>query len=102
SARSLTDEALQVWPDEPNLLGLKAQTFQASGQLDEAQALMSRMKPRLKDYDAIFVIWYQAKLRRDPAPAIKIIEPLAHPTGSGFDWMFQAAQLADLQALAGD
>jgi len=102
TARRMTDDALQVWPDEPNLLGYKAQTYQASGQLDEAQALVARIKPRLRDYDAISTLWYQAKLRRDPAPAIKILEPLAHPTDSGFDWMFNAADVADLQALSGD
>jgi TolB-like protein len=102
AARRITDEALQVWPDDPNLLAYKAQIFQASGQLDEAQALVSRTKPRLKDYDAISTVWYQAKLRRDPASAIKILEPFARPTDSGFDWMFNAAELADLQALAGD
>ena len=102
ATRRMTDDALQVWPDEPNLLGYKAQTYQASGQLDEAQALVARIKPRLRDYDAISTLWYQAKLRRDPAPAIKILEPLAHPTDSGFDWVFNAAQLGDLQALAGD
>jgi TolB-like protein len=102
AARRITDEALQIWPDDPNLLAYKAQTFQASGQLDEAQGLVSRMKPSLKDYDALSTIWYQAKLRRDPAPAVKILEPLARPTDSGFDWMFNAAELADLQALSGD
>jgi Tfp pilus assembly protein PilF len=102
TARRLSDEALQIWPGDPNLLGLKAEAFQAFGQLDEAQALVSRMKPRLKDYDAVSALWYQAKLRRDPAPAIKILEPLARPTESGFDWLFNAAELADLQALAGD
>jgi TolB-like protein/predicted Zn-dependent protease len=102
TARRMTDEALQVWPDDPSLLSYKAQISQASGQLDEAQALVSRMKPSLKDYDALSTIWYQAKLRRDPAPAMKILEPFARPTDSGFDWMFNAAQLADLQALSGD
>jgi TolB-like protein len=102
TARRITDEALQVWPDDSNLLSYKAQIFQASGQLDEAQALVSRMRPSLKDYDALSTIWYQAKLRRDPAPAMKILEPFARPTDSGFDWMFNAAQLADLQALSGD
>ncbi|MEY2602119.1 MAG: adenylate cyclase, partial [Verrucomicrobiota bacterium] len=67
AARRMTDDALQVWPDEPNLLGYKAQTYQASGQLDEAQALVARIKPRWRDYDAISTLWYQAKLRRDPA-----------------------------------
>jgi TolB-like protein len=102
TARRLTDEALQIWPDEPNLLGYKAQTYQALGQLDEAQAILSQVKPRLKDYDALSTLWYQAKLRRDPAPVINILEPLALPTDSGFDWMFNAAELGDLQALAGD
>jgi TolB-like protein len=102
TARRITDEALQVWPDDSNLLAYKAQIFQASGQLDEAQALVSRMRPSLKDYDALSTLWYQAKLRRDPAPVMKILEPFARPTDSGFDWMFNAAQLADLQALSGD
>ena len=102
TARRLTDEALEIWPDDPNLLGYKVEIFQASGQLDEAQPLVAQMKPRLKDYDAISAVWYQAKLRRDPAPAIKILEPLARPTNSGYDWMFNAADLGDLQALAGD
>jgi tetratricopeptide (TPR) repeat protein len=64
--------------------------------------LVSRMRPSLKDYDALSTLWYQAKLRRDPAPVMKILEPFARPTDSGFDWMFNAAQLADLQALSGD
>ena len=102
TARRITNEALQVWPDDSNLLAYKAQIFQASGQLDEAQALVSRMRPSLKDYDALSTLWYQAKLRRDPAPVMKILEPFARPTDSGFDWMFNAAQLADLQALSGD
>jgi TolB-like protein len=102
TARQLIDEALKVWPDEPNLLGIKAETYQASGRLDEAQALVARIKPRLRDYDAVSTIWYQSKLRRDPAPAIKILEPLARATDSGYDWMSNAADVADLQALAGD
>jgi len=102
TARQLIDEALKVWPDEPNLLGIKAETYQASGRLDEAQALVTRIEPRLKDYDAVSTIWYQSKLRRDPAPAIKILKPLARATDSGYDWMFNAADVADLQALSGD
>ena len=102
AARRMVDEALQLWPDDPNLLGLKAATYQAEGQLDEAQALLSRIKPRLRDYEALTAIWYQAKLRRDPAPAMKILEPLAHPTETGSDWIANAASLGDLQALAGN
>jgi TolB-like protein/tetratricopeptide (TPR) repeat protein len=102
AASHMIDEALQIWPDDPNLLAYKAQIFQATGQLDKAQPLVGQMKPRLKDYDAISAVWYQAKLRRDPAPAIKVLEPLARPTDSGFDWMFNAADVADLQALSGD
>jgi tetratricopeptide (TPR) repeat protein len=102
AASRMIDEALQVWPDDPNLLAYKAQIFQATGQLDKAQPLVAQMKPSLKDYDAISTVWYQAKLRRDPAPALKILEPLAHPTELGSDWMFNAAAVADLRALSGD
>ncbi len=102
AASRMIDEALQIWPDDPNLLAYKAQIFQATGQLDKAQPLVAQMKPSLKDYNAISTVWYQAKLRRDPAPAIKILEPLARPTNLGFDWMFNAADVADLRVLSGD
>jgi TolB-like protein/predicted Zn-dependent protease len=102
TARRMTDEALQVWPSDPNLLAYKAEIYQASGQLDDAQPLVAEMKPSLKDYDSISTVWYQAKLRRDPAPALKILEPLARPTDVGSDWMFNAADVADLRALSGD
>ena len=98
----MIDEALQVWSGDPNFLACKAEIFQASGQLEDAQRLVAQIKPSLKDYDAISAVWYQAKLRRDPAPALKILEPLARPTDVGSDWMFNAADVADLYALSGD
>jgi tetratricopeptide (TPR) repeat protein len=96
------DGALQIWPTDVNLLGIKAQVFQARGQLDEAQPIIDRLAPGSQDYDAVGALWYQAKLRRNPTIALKFIEPLAKPTTSGIEWLRDARILGELQELSGD
>jgi TolB-like protein len=103
AALRVLDEALHIWPTDVNLLSIKAQVFQARGQLDEAQPIIDRLAPGSQDYDAVGALWYQAKLRRDPAIALKFIEPLAQPTTSGiFEWLRDARILGELQELSGD
>jgi TolB-like protein/class 3 adenylate cyclase len=102
AALRVLDEALQIWPADINLLSIKAQVFQARGQLDEAQPIIDRLAPGSQDYDAVGALWYQAKLRRNPAIALKFIEPLAKPTTSGIEWLRDARILGELQELSGD
>ncbi|HWY41670.1 MAG TPA: tetratricopeptide repeat protein [Chthoniobacterales bacterium] len=101
-AQRIVDEALQIWPGDVNLLAIKAQIFQANGQLDEAQLIVDKLKPDRLDYDAVGAVWYQAKLRRKPATALKLIEPLARRTDSLKEWVRDAQVLGDLQQLSGD
>jgi TolB-like protein/predicted Zn-dependent protease len=101
-AQRIVDEALQVWPDDLNLLGIKAQIFQANGQLDQAQLIVDKLKPDRLDYDAVGAVWYQAKLRRKPATAFKLFEPLARRTDSLKEWVRDAQILGELQELSGD
>ena len=61
----MVEEALQIWPTDVNLLGIKAQIFQANGQLDQAQPIVDT-RARPAHYDAVGAVWYQAKLRRKP------------------------------------
>lgn len=101
-AQRIVDEALQIWPADLNLLAIKAQIFQANGQLDQAQLIVDKLTPDRLDYDAVGTVWYQAKLRRKPATALKLIQPLARRTDSLREWVRDAQILGELQELSGD
>jgi TolB-like protein len=101
-AQRIVDEALQIWPDDVNLLSIKAQVFQANSQLDQAQSIVDKLKPDRLDYDAVGAVWYQAKLRRGPEAALKVLEPLARRTDSLKEWMRDAQISGELQELSGD
>jgi TolB-like protein/cytochrome c-type biogenesis protein CcmH/NrfG len=101
-SQRIVDEALQIWPGDLNLLGIKAQIFQANGQLDEAQLIVDKLKPDRLDYDAVGAVWYQAKLQRKPATALKVFEPLARRTDSLREWMRDAQIFGELQELSGN
>jgi TolB-like protein len=102
AALRVVDEALKIWPSDINLLGIKAQIFQARGQLDQSQFIVDKMTPGRVDYDAVGAVWYQAKLRRNPKSALKLFEAFAQRTTSGFEWLRDAQILGELQELAGD
>jgi TolB-like protein/Tfp pilus assembly protein PilF len=101
-AQRIVDAALRIWPDDVNLLAIKAQIFQANGQLDEAQLIVDKLKLDRLDYDGVGAVWYQAKLQRKPATALKVLEPLARRTDSLKEWVRDAQVLGDLQQLSGD
>jgi TolB-like protein/uncharacterized protein HemY len=102
SAQRVVDEALKIWPTDVNLLAIKAQIFQANGQLDQAQSIVDKLTPDRLDYDAVGAVWYQAKLQRKPAMALKVIEPLARRSDSLKEWVRDAQVFGELQELAGD
>ena len=101
-SQRIVDEALQIWPADLNLLAIKAQIFQANGQLDEAQLIVDKLKPDRLDYDAVGAVWYQAKLRRKPGTALKLFEPLSRRTNSLKEWMRDAQIFGEFQELFGD
>jgi TolB-like protein/thioredoxin-like negative regulator of GroEL len=80
-ALQATDSALQIWPDDNSLRGLKAIIFQALGKLDDAQSALNGVTPKVDEPDAsLSAICYQARLTRDPAIAIRLLEPHTHGT----------------------
>jgi tetratricopeptide (TPR) repeat protein len=101
-AQRIVEEALRIWPSDINLLGIKAQIFQANGQLDQAQLIVDKLTPDRLDYDAVGAVWYQAKLRRKPATALKLFEPLARRTDSVNEWVRDAKIFGELQELSGN
>jgi serine/threonine-protein kinase len=70
--------ALAIWPDDPSLIADKVSIYQALGELDQAGALLSRLRPKPGDADtgAVEAICDQAMLRRDPAEAITLLRTL--------------------------
>jgi TolB-like protein len=96
------DSALQIWADNADLRGLKASVFQGLGQLDDAQSAVNGVIPSTDGSDAsLAAICYQARLRRDPTAAIKVLEPLTH--GVELEKVpFFFIYWADLQSMAGN
>ncbi|HEV2717090.1 MAG TPA: tetratricopeptide repeat protein, partial [Terriglobales bacterium] len=98
------DEALSVWPDDADLIAGKAEVYQALGQLDQADALLEKLRPTVESPAGINAIWHQAVLRRRVADIIPVFQ----------NWLEQARSLpplirnyyslslGDLQRLAGD
>jgi TolB-like protein/cytochrome c-type biogenesis protein CcmH/NrfG len=75
-AIQLLDNALQIWPNNTDLLGSKAEALQASGRLDDAQSVLNGLAPNFDEADSsVSAFWVQARLRRSPEAAIKAFAP---------------------------
>jgi TolB-like protein len=74
-ALRFAEEGLQSWPNNSALLGSKAFAFQARGQLDEAQSILTGVKFNPANLDAGgLALMEQILLRRDPAAALKFVD----------------------------
>jgi TolB-like protein/cytochrome c-type biogenesis protein CcmH/NrfG len=72
----IVDKALQIWPNNTDLLGYKAFALQASGKLNEAQSVVNELAPNFDGNDSsVSALWVQARLRRSPESAIKAFAP---------------------------
>ncbi len=102
SAVRMVDEALQTWPANTELLSVKAEVFQALGQLDKAQSIVDRLTPDIEKMDgSATAIWYQAMLKRDPKIALRFFEPHATDGKLELEQCAGLLSLADLQELSG-
>jgi TolB-like protein/Tfp pilus assembly protein PilF len=82
AALRAADQALEIAPDDPNLFALKAEVYQALGQLEQADALLSTLHPQARNQDAVLTIWYQSVLRRGQGPAIQLMRALNVPSNA--------------------
>jgi TolB-like protein/Tfp pilus assembly protein PilF len=74
------DQVLNITPDDPDTLMLKAATAQAEGDLPRASALLAPLHPGADDTNALETQAYQAILERRPAQIIpRLKETLAKP-----------------------
>ena len=78
-AIQVLDNALQIWPNNTDLLGHKVFALQASGRLDDAQSVLNGLAPNFDQFDSsVTALWVQARLRRSPEAAINAFEPHMH------------------------
>ena len=98
------DQALAIWPDDADLIGLKAEVYQALGQLDHADALLSHLQPRANDVNAVGPIYDQARLRRAPTTAIILLRTLTNPQNSSPPMLHASYHLwlGELERLSGN
>jgi TolB-like protein/Tfp pilus assembly protein PilF len=96
----IVDKALQIWPNNSDLLGSKAFALQASGRLDDAQSVLNGLAPNFEENDSsVGALWVQARLRRTPEVAIKAFEP--HMENLEGDKVQMLLLYADLLEIAG-
>jgi TolB-like protein/Tfp pilus assembly protein PilF len=97
------DEALSIWPDDAYLIAEKAYVYQSLGKLDQADALLQKLHPTVKNDVGLDRICYQAKLRRSHSDTIQLLRNWLAQGGS-FVFMrnYYRLLLGDLERLSGD
>ncbi len=101
-ALRLYDEALKIWPDDTTLLARKAGVYQAMGDLDQADALLKKIRPTPDNVAAVARIYDQAVLRRRYPEAIALLQTAVDGTASIPQRNEYRLWLADLQRLSLD
>jgi TolB-like protein/DNA-binding winged helix-turn-helix (wHTH) protein/Tfp pilus assembly protein PilF len=105
-AVKLLDVALELWPDDTDLLAHKVDLLQEMGQLDRAEAALERLKPAKMNSYAVWVRRVQYADRRQFAEGLRYFEDLrASPqvgTWSPEDRAFVDLVLGDFRRLIGD
>ena len=98
------DQALEIWPDDKNLIAGKASVFQSLGELDRADELLKQLRPAAKDGFVVGTICDQAKLRRRYSDGVAILRSFLNQADSlsAGERDSYRRSLADLQRLSGD
>ncbi len=103
------DEALSVWPDDPQLIAGEASVHQSLGELDQADALLQKLHPTAKNaFPFLNAIYNQAKLRRRYTDTIELLRSLLAQAGSlpvstrSVSTRHYHLILCDLERLSGD
>lgn len=98
------DRALDIAPGDNSALAIKADIFQALGQLDQADAVLARMHTDANDETAIEVMVHQFLLRHDYASGVALMQSTLAKLDSAllFEQAAYLSLLGDFQQLGGD
>src|SRR5436190_6645283 len=101
AALKLYDRALDVIPDDPELIALKAAMYQAEGNLQEAAKLLIDVNERTTSGTAFGAKLCQLRLERNHAEAIRLLQARGAQVPSACD-AFNMLHLAFAQRFVGD
>ena len=104
AALKLYDRALDIVPNDPDLMAIKATVYQAQGNLHEAEKLLMEVDAQTPSGIAFGAKLAQLRLERNHGEAIRLLQTrLAQfPFGSEIDRGVNQVLLALAQRLAGD
>jgi serine/threonine-protein kinase len=104
TALKLHDRALDIVPNEPGVMGAKANIHQAEGNLEQAGKFLSQINAQTPSENALVIKMTQLRLERNYAEAIQFLQArLAQfHSASETDKAITQAVLAVTQRLAGD
>jgi tetratricopeptide (TPR) repeat protein len=74
AARKLYDRALDIVPDDPDLMAVKATVYQAEGNLQEAAKLLAKVNEHTPSDSAFGAKTTQLRLERNLGEAIRLLE----------------------------
>jgi TolB-like protein/class 3 adenylate cyclase/Tfp pilus assembly protein PilF len=104
AALKLYDRALDIAPNDPDVMSAKAGIYQAQGNLQEAARFLTQITARTPNEDTILIKLNQLRLERNYGEAIRLLQDRLAQVDSN-DQFFTAidqAWLALYQRLAGD
>jgi TolB-like protein/Tfp pilus assembly protein PilF len=114
AALRMSDDALNIWPDNLSLIADKAGVYQSMGELDQADALLDKVQPRPENSNMVTTIVAQAVFRHRYAAAINLIQGLLQLDRTGEEegstlsgtsrptTSYLNVNLGDVQRLSGD
>ncbi len=103
-ALKLYDRALDITPNDPDMIALKAEIYQAQGNLQEAARFLSEINEQTRNQSTFYIKITQLRLERNYSEAIRLLQVrLAQFHFDSQIWKdFDQVALAFTQRLAGD
>jgi TolB-like protein/Tfp pilus assembly protein PilF len=104
AARKLYDRALDIVPNDPDLIAVKATVYQAEGELQEAAKLLAEVNEQTPSDSAFVVKITQLRLERNLGEAVRLLQArqAQFHFASETDKAITQVSLALDQRLAGD
>jgi tetratricopeptide (TPR) repeat protein len=104
AALKLYDRVLDITPNNPDVMAVKASIYQAQGELQEAAGLLTQLSEQTASGETFYTKVLQLRLERNYDEAIQLLQSrqAQFHFNNQFDKAFDQVALALLQRLAGD
>jgi serine/threonine-protein kinase len=99
-ALRLYDRALDITPNDPDVIASKADIYQAQGSVQEAARLLTEINGETPSDEALRIKITQLRLERRYSEAVRLLQ--TRQLSSGNDKAWNQVSLALVQSLAGD